>query len=177
MPTRIRMLGAVGGLGLMLLLAGCSTALSLFDAEFLAALGMGARVANVPGDAPALLVAVENRTDRLIEVVVSYRLQEGAVESFSASVEPGEQTAQALICPIEEVTLGDVSDTNAVGALVFLGNSTADPYIEVEPLGVVLKDGVNYDCGDAITFAVQRSGATESGFRVFAYIQRAGGGG
>ncbi|MFH1746285.1 MAG: hypothetical protein ABIG44_04500 [Planctomycetota bacterium] len=177
MPARIRIMVAVGGLMLAGLLGGCTTAMSMFDPEFLTALSGGSRVASIPGDAPALLVAVENGTDRLIAGSVSYRDGDGAVEVFSVTIQAGERTAQALICPIEEITLGDVSDTSATGAFVFLGATTNDPYIEVEPLGAVLKDGVNYDCGDAITFSIQRSSATRSGFRVYAYIQRAGGGG
>ena len=178
MLARIRMVAVVAGLTGGLLLAGCTSALSLFDPAFLTALGLGSQVAGVPGDAPSLLVAVENNTDQILEAVVSYRTEDSGVITYSTRVAPGERTAQALICPIDELTMGDVSDITAIGALIRLGNGdSVDPYIEVEPLGVVLKDSVNYNCGDAITFSVQTSGASRSGYRIFAYIQRAGGGG
>ena len=45
--------------------------------------------------------------------------------------------------------------------------------IEVEPFGVLLRNGANYDCGDGVTFAVTNSGATLSGYQVFAFIERA----
>jgi hypothetical protein len=53
----------------------------------------------------------------------------------------------------------------------------SDPYIDVEPFGIVLQEGLNYECGDAITFSVQRSTETLSGYQIFAYIRSAEGGG
>ena len=180
MVARLRMVAVLGGLGALSWSAGCSEALSLLNPEFLTALGAGEQVASVPGDAPALLVAVENRTNRLVRAWVSYRTEDSGVEQVGYLVETGERTAQALICPIDEVTLGDVSDVTAIGAEIVLDNSAGQeaiaPFIEVEPFGVVMKDGINYNCGDSITFVVQASGATRSGYQIFAFIERSGGG-
>ena len=90
MLVRCRLAAIAGGLGLSPWLAGCTTAMNLFDQDFLAALGAGARVASVPGDAPALLVAVENHTDRLIRAMVSYRTEETGVETVTY---PGDPTS------------------------------------------------------------------------------------
>lgn len=154
--------------------AGCGTVTNLFSDDFLAAIGLGVSVPSLPGDAPALLVTVENRTSRTAEMVVSYRVESDVVENFTTVVQPGERSAQALVCPIEEITLGDVSDLNQSGVRVRLGNGLAtDPFVEVEPFGVLLRDTVNYNCGDGVTFTVQSSSATLSGYQTFAFIQRA----
>ncbi len=167
----LRVAVACGVLGL----AGCTSITSLFNEEFLQSVSLGPRVASLPGDAPAVLVTVENRTTRLLEAQVSYRTLDDAVETYITTVQAGEKTAQAIPCPITEATLGDVSNLDEVGAIIRLGAGTAaDPFIEVEPFGVLLQDGVNFDCGDSVTFAVVPSGVTLSGFQVFAFVQRTG---
>jgi len=156
------------------LLAGCAAVGSLFNPEFLTALSGSSQAASLPGDAPALVVAVENATNRPAEALVSYRTTAEGVDSFWATVEPYSKTAQALACPVEEITLGLLSDPGEPGVYIRLGGGTVnDPYIEVEPFGVILKDGINYDCGDSLTFRVQPSGATRSGYQTYVYIRRA----
>lgn len=162
----------------VLLLCGCAGfgVTGLLNENFLTELGMGSTVASLPGNAPTLLVIVENATDRVVATQVSYRTEEQGVQAFTTTLNPATQRAEALICPIEELTMGEVSDTTAPGALVRLGNGAAgDPYIEVEPFGVVLQEGINFDCGDSITFSVRPSSASLSGYQIFAYIRRAGG--
>jgi len=166
-----------GGLALVLV-SGCGDLLGLFNGEFLSALGMGSSVASLPGDAPTLYVGIQNGTDKVIEAQLSYRTKDTGVETITTVVEPGQTTAQALGCPIDELTLGSVTDAKGVGARVRLGDGTAaDPFIEVEPFGVILKNQVNYSCGDGVTFVVNRSSATRSGYLITAFFQRAGGGG
>jgi hypothetical protein len=161
---------------LLSLLGGCSPA-DFLNEQFVSSI-VGGTAVNLPGNAPALLVGVENRVDRLVSVTVNYRDSNDALQTYTAVVEPGQRTAKALICPVPEITIGDLSNPSIVGALVFLGNGTpADPFIEVEPFGIPLQAGQNYDCGDGITFVVQYSTATKSGYQTFAYIQRAGDGG
>lgn len=165
-------------LGLAAVLAlgsqGCGSISGFLNPEFLTALGIGESVATLPGDAPAIVLGVENRTSRTIEAVVSYRVGVDSVSSFVAVVEPGEKTARAVVCPIDAITLGDVNDLSSIGARVRLGNGTPqDPVIEVEPFGVLLRNGANYNCGDGVTFAITNSAATLSGYQVFAFIQRA----
>jgi hypothetical protein len=160
-------LAAAGGV------LGCSGT-TLLNPDFLSALGFGGAAANIPGDAPSLLVEVENRTDRVVETLVSWRDGDSNVHARSIRLTAGTRRGEALICPIEEVTLGDVSALSRTGAIVRLGNGTnQDAFIEVEPFGILLQDGVNYDCGDAVTFAVVNSGETASGYQIFAFIQRA----
>lgn len=177
MHARFRGVVVLGLLGAAGLCGGCPGVQSMFDERFIAALGGGTRVASIPGTAPALLVAVENRTDRHIQAIVAYRDGEGTTDSYTTDVEPFARTAQALVCPIEQITLGSLSDPDAIGAVVYLGGGTLDdPFIEVEPFGVVLEEGVNFDCGDSLTFVVQPSGETLSGYQTFVFIRRAEGG-
>ncbi len=154
------------------------TPTDMLNPQLLSSMTGAGRAASLPGDAPALLVGVENRTDRVIRVMVMYRAADDSIQTYTTGVQPGGSTAQALICPIPEITVGDLSDATAIGAQVVLGNGTVDdPFINVEPFGITLKSGVNYDCGDGLTFVVQPSGATVSGYQIFAYIRRSDGGG
>ncbi len=177
MLARIRTLAWLGLLAASVLSASCINPLSLFNSEFLTVLGAQAKVATLPGDAPALLVTVENNADRPALMTISYRVQNGGVQRYSSTVEPGEHSSQALVCPITEITVGDVGDVNAIGAEIILDNSGVfqvgvTPTIDVEAFAALLKEGVNYDCGDHITFSVETSSATRSGYRLFAFIQR-----
>jgi hypothetical protein len=64
---------------------------------------------------------------------------------------------------------------SAAGAVVRLGTGSAeDPIVEVEAFGTLLRDEVNYVCGDEVTFAVGLSSATASGYQVIAFIRRSG---
>lgn len=162
-------------LGAALLAGGCTAPLlGIFNSEFLSLLGIGDQAATIPGDAPAVLVQFENRTSRTVQAIVSYRQGSDNVDRFTVTVPSGLSNGQALVCPLTEITLGDVSNLDAIGAIVRLGNETEnDAFIEVEPFGVLLRQGANYDCGDAITFVVQPSSATASGYQTVAFIQRA----
>jgi len=174
MRTSVRWLVLGLAAALVLTSQGCGSIAGLLNPDFLTSLGVGESVATLPGDAPQIVLGVENRTARPIEAVVSYRVGADAVSSFVAIVEPGERTARAVVCPVDAVTLGDVNDLSAVGARVRLGNGTPqDPAIDVEPFGVLLRNTANYNCGDGLTFAITNSGATRSGYQVFAFIQRA----
>ncbi len=159
---------------LSLALAGCAAVTSFLNPDFLTAAGLVDEAAGIPGEAPAILVEVENRTGRTVEVLLTWRDADGEVETLINTLAPGLKLGQALICPIDELTLGDISDLTATGAVVRLGTGAADdPVVEVEPFGVRLQDGANYNCGDVITFAVTTSGATRSGYQIFAFIRRA----
>lgn len=167
------------GLLLALLLAtatsGCTSIQGLFSEDFLNATGLVQRAATIPGTAPAVLINLENRTGRVITMNLSYRLGSDTVESFFATMPAGDSSGQVVNCPVTEITLGDVSNLNEVGAVVRLGGGTEnDPFIEVEPFGILLRNTANYDCGDSVTFAVTPSGDTASGYRIVAFIQRSG---
>jgi hypothetical protein len=155
--------------GAFLLLAGC-TPFDVINPNVLTALEGQSRVASLPGSAPALLVTVENNTQWFLQAVVSLRRQETGVESYSVLVLPGDKTSQALVCPVDELTLGDVADPEATGAVLWLGSGSigADAMIEVDPFNYVLRVDVNYDCGDAIRLVVQ-AGDTPSGYQIIAY--------
>jgi hypothetical protein len=159
---------------LLPLICGCAGVGTLFNPEFLEQIGATSSAAALPGEAPAVLVEVENNTGHTIDYLLTYRDSTGVVQRPNV-LGAGLKQGTALVCPVEEVTLGDVSNLDAVGAVVRLGNETpADPFIEVEPFGVLLRDGVNYDCGDVVNFTIQPSSASRSGYQVFAFIRRAG---
>ncbi len=151
---------------------GCTFGLELLNGEFLSQLGLTEQAATLPGAAPSLLVQIENRTSQTIEAVVSYRIGKDEVKSFTVVLTPGLKSGQALVCPITEITLGDVTNLQSTGARVLLGENPGSAFVDVEPYGILLKVGSNYDCGDGILFAVTPSSATRSGYQTFAFISR-----
>lgn len=177
-----RLVAVGAGLVLTAVCAGCSSPLGLLNPNFALTLGLaGEQVATLPGDAPGLLVSVENRTNRWVDVVVSYRDGEDNASTYTTLVGPRDKGGQMLVCPVREITLGAVSDLEAVGAIVYLVDEmdqiedpTQVPYLEVDPFGTLLREGVNYDCGDELLFVVQTSTNTRSGYRTFGFIRRQG---
>lgn len=165
----------IGACAVAMVCSGCLfDPTTLFNDQFLSSAGLNQQAASLPGAAPTILVQVENRTGRTIDAFISYRLSGDDVSSFVTTVPPGASTGRALVCPIEEITLGDISDLTAPGAVIRLGDGTADdPITEVEPFGVLLKQGANYDCGDALMFAVTPSSLTRTGYRTIVFVQRA----
>lgn len=156
--------------------AGCGSVLGYLNPEFVQTLGLGTRVATVPGEAPAVVLEVQNSIDRVIEFRATWRDSQSEIHERTRTLLPGETYSEALICPITEMTLGDVSNLDATGAIVRLGGGTsADPFVEVEAFGVLLQEGINYDCGDSVTFTILSSSATLSGYQVFAFIRRSDG--
>lgn len=181
-PNR-RATGLTAGVMLLagtLLPAGCPVLTDALSPTILNATGLGERVASLPGDALAIVVEVENGTDRVIEFRISWRDAQEEAHEQTGVLGAGEKYAEALFCPVKELTLGDISDLDAVGVVVRLGatgglqGGAGGPYLEVEPFGVLLQEGINYDCGDSVTFSVLPSQATLSGYQVFAFIRRSG---
>lgn len=161
---------AVGGLA-ALAMGGCPL-LSVLNPDFVVSSGLSDGAASLPGEAPTLLVQLENRTGRPVDYLLTWRDGDGNPGERLRSVRAGETTAEALPCPISEITLGQVGDPSAIGALVVLGEGNAgDPFIAVEPFGRVLQEGINYNCGDSLTFSVRSSGETASGYQAFAFIR------
>lgn len=156
-----------------LALAGCLDPGALINPALLDNLGLGQQVARLPGQAPAVTLALENRTDFSVRMTVSYRDAADEVIEVVQTLTPADRTATAVICPIEELTLGDVANPTVIGAEVLLGNGLPnDPFVQVDPFGVLLRQGTNFNCGDQVTFTVQRAAGTQSGFQIFAFIQR-----
>lgn len=168
----------VRGLWLATLLGlagGCGIPTSILNPELFDALQLGGAVATVPGDAPALRVNVDNRTGRVIETRITWRDADNKVGERVYVLNPATQRSEAVICTVEELTFGDISNLSAAGAVVRLGTGSAeDPIVEVEAFGTLLRDQVNYVCGDEVTFAVGLSSSTASGYQVIAYIRRSG---
>ena len=168
-----RILSAAACLSLVASL-GCIGLSNLFTDEFLRQFGVTEQAASLPGAAPAVLVQVENRTQRTIEAIVSMRLGGDDVDSFVTVVPPGQSTGRSVNCPLTEITLGDIANLSLSGARVRLGDGTAaDATVAVEAFGVLLKEGANYDCGDSVTFAVIPSSQTSSGYQTIAFVERA----
>lgn len=169
------MVAGVVLLGGLLFGSSCGSPAELFNPTFLQSVGVGEAAANLPGEAPAIVLEVDNGTDRVIEFRLTWRDGESQIQERTRSLGVGAKFSEALICPVEEMTLGDVSNLSAAGAIVRLGSGSAmDPFVEVEAFGVLLQEGINYDCGDSVTFTILPSSATLSEYQVFALIRRSG---
>ena len=163
------------GAALLTVAFGCTSAVSLFNPDFVQALGLSSRAASLPGEAPSIVLGVRNETSRTVEFLLTWRNGDGDVFQSSPVVGTGQEVLLSEFCPITEITLGDVSNLSATGAVVRLGDGALDDaFIEVEPFGILLQSGIHYDCGDRIVFSVRTSAATLTGFRVFAEVQRSG---
>lgn len=171
MAVRAARVGAAGVLSACM--TACIDGSAFLNPDFATALGLSEQAASLPGEAPTLLIEVENRTSRPIDFQLSWRDGDGNPTFRINSVQAGEKVAEAVVCPVAEITLGDVGDLSATGAVVVLGSGNAgDPFIEVEAFGRLLQETINYDCGDAVNFTVLPSGATASGYQIFAFIRR-----
>jgi hypothetical protein len=107
------------------------------------------------------------------------------VKNYTVMLQAQQHNAQLLVCPVTEITLGDVTNLSQSGAWVVLQDVQAAaldqagapvnvPFVDVEPFGVLLRETVNYECGDELQFLVQPSGATRSGFGTEVLIRRSG---
>lgn len=172
---------AVLALATLPLATGCFTASDFINPDFLQATGVAASVANLPDEAPGLLVTVENQTDRAAAMDVSYRESDGNVVNYSVSLNSGDKSARMVVCPVQEITLGNVADLTKPGARIALvpnaqGSQLLDaptiPYVDVEAFGVLLREGINYDCGDSLMFVVRPSRVTRSGYETIAFFRR-----
>ncbi|MCA9242759.1 MAG: hypothetical protein KDA32_02300 [Phycisphaerales bacterium] len=161
------------GAAVLMATVGC-TGVSFFNPDFLSALGVGAGVAQLPGDSPAIVIRIENSSGRPIVFELSWRDEMGRVERRDGVLGIVETFGEVVVCPVQDLTLGDVTDREQPGAYVLLGDGqVTDPFIEVEAFGIILQDEVNFNCGDVITFEVTSSGTSPSGYQVLARISRA----
>lgn len=160
---------------MLVVAAGCSSSTSILNPGFLQALGLGPTAADQPGEAPTIVIEVENNTGRILEYRVTWRDADGTTQERIGGLAVAEKYSESVICPVTEMTLGDVGDLSALGAIVRLGNGDPeDPFIDVEPFGVLLQEEINYFCGDVVTFTVLPSSATQSGFQAYAFIRESG---
>ncbi|RMF76108.1 MAG: hypothetical protein D6744_12600 [Planctomycetota bacterium] len=175
MINRFQTFGSLCVAAALLGAVGCTNAFSLFNPDFVQALGLSSRAASLPGEAPSIVIGVRNDTSRTVEFLMTWRNDEGDVFQSSPVVGSEQEVLLSEFCPITEITLGDVSDLSATGAVVRLGaGGLDDAFVEVEPFGVLLQSGIHFDCGDRVVFSVRASTETLSGYRVFAEIQRSG---
>jgi hypothetical protein len=174
MKRSIKLVLAVTAVGIGV---GCTNfaVTDLLNPAFLDTLTGNTSQAALPGDAPTVLVSFDNRTSNPCAYTITYRTVNDAIETLDGEVGNGIEVAQAVPCPVFEITVGEITDLSESGVIVGLGGlSVNDPFIQVEPFGVLLREGVNFDCGDAVTFVLVETTATRTGYRVLAFVEQAG---
>lgn len=178
----VRRSWVAAGVAAVLASAGCFSPLEILNDDFVEQITPGGGVATLPGGAPGVVVNVSNLTNLQAAVVISYRDGDGSVQVFTVTLQGGGESAQMLVCPVVEITAGSVSDLTAPSAVLALttvpitGDLTSVPYLEVEGYGVLLREGINFECGDGITFVLTASATNASGYEIGAYIRSGGAG-
>ena len=90
----------------LLLTSGCGLATGEFlNPEFLASLGFTGGAATLPGEAPAVVIELENRAGRVIEGQLTWRNADGTVDERILVVPVDSKVSEAVICPVEGTSL------------------------------------------------------------------------
>jgi hypothetical protein len=143
-----------GGVGL-----GCNP-------SFVQSLGGAAALPTAPGQAPYILLRLTNAISvppsasasqpATVPTGVGYQLtwryaggQTGAWNIGSPGLSPSEDIGMLVDCNMTIITLGNINDVTADGAWLIYGNNTTQP---LEPFGKILQNGVDFRCGDTLTF-------------------------
>ncbi len=143
-----------GGVG-----AGCNP-------NLVSSLGGTASLPTAPGANPYILVRFQNQIKGPpqnsgqtaasgVDFLATYRMT-GAKYSITGVMGDGlEYTAdfgELVPCNMTVITLGDVDDLTAPGAWVAY-HGTLDPVLQpLAPFGKLLQNGVDFRCGDVLTF-------------------------
>ncbi|MFQ6048680.1 MAG: hypothetical protein ACE5K7_04880 [Phycisphaerae bacterium] len=158
--------GLIGVVGLVAVLAGCSSGVisDSLNPQFMEVLGTPfAPVA--PGTKPFLVLRVVNMTPLRALMTLSWQLSEdpATVGNFQFNLDSDTDSAVVLSCPVARATLGDVQNRDATGALIILDDNTRQ---EVPALKKILLNGVDYFCGDVIIFVLMQDPSTVGGYSV-----------
>jgi hypothetical protein len=148
-------------LGWMSLSAGCNP-------QLIGSLGGERHLPITPGATDYILIRFYNAASMPagtgMEFNQQYRIAGGAMYGFGGvtGLVDGEDFGQLIPCNVTVVTLGDVDDPTVAGAYVIY-NPPLDPVRRaIKPLGKILQNGIDFRCGDTITFiSVNDSTASE----------------
>lgn len=140
-------------LGWMSLSAGCNP-------QFIGALGGERHLPITPGKTEYVMIRFLNAARMLPGTGMGfnqqYRIAGGAMFGFGGvggnGLVDGEDFGELIPCNVTQVTLGDVNDPTVPGAYVVY-NPPLDPVRRpIKALGKVLVNGIDFFCGDTITF-------------------------
>lgn len=84
---------------------------------------------------------------------------------------PGEDIGELVNCNITVITMGDVNDLTAPGAWLRY-HGTLDPVEQpLAPFGKLLQNGVDFRCGDVITFVTYNDSSLTRGYAIDYQVQ------
>jgi hypothetical protein len=117
-----------------------------------------------PGLAPFIAMRAVNMTNQGVVFTLSWQHTGASQPSqFQFRVGPDFNGGIVVACPVSRLTLGDVQNRDATGALIVFADNTRQ---EVPTLGKILLSDVDYFCGDLVIFAVMRDESTVGGYSV-----------
>ena len=139
--------------------------------EFLDNLGLNSQVPTTPGQNPYIVLRWTNSVEGPDQsgdepndpagVLFSstWYYAGGSKDQFSwggAGLAEGEDFGILLPCTVTTLTVGDVDDTTSTGAwLSFASTDSSYVVTPLPPFGKNLSNGVDFRCGDVITFMIQ----------------------
>jgi hypothetical protein len=160
-------------LGWMSLSAGCNT-------QLIGSLGGEAYLPTTPGATDYIMIRYYNAatmTPGALGIGFSSmsRFAGGATFIFGGVGDSGLVTGQdignLLPCNVTVITLGDVDDPTAPGAWVCF-NPVLDPVHQpLEPFGKVLQNGIDFRCGDTISFTSISDSSAKEGYSLTYSVQ------
>jgi len=148
-------------LGAAIAVGGCNLVSQSLNPQFMEVLGTPfAPIA--PGTAPFVLIRNINMTDQRVLFNFEW-IPAGTLASanFGFNVSAGLDGGVLVTCPVSQMTLGDLDNPTATGALVIFDDNTRQ---EIPPLGRILREGIDYFCGDVVIFAAVRDTSTVGGY-------------
>jgi hypothetical protein len=167
-----------GGLGF-----GCNPA-------FVQSLGGAAYVPTAPGTNPYILVRVLNAvsgatmpvppgsTTLGAPVGIGFALdwryaggQPGGLGLPGAGLAQNEDIGELVDCNMTVITMGDVNDLTAPGAWLRYHGTLDFVQQPIVPFGKLLQNGVDFRCGDVITFVTYNDSSATRGYAIDYQVQ------
>lgn len=152
---------AIAVLAVLATVLGCTNIVSSsLNPQFLEVLGTPyAPVA--PGTAPFVVARVLNMTDHRVLFFVSFEPTSQEPGTFTFNVDADTDSGLVFSCPTHRLTLGDITNRDATGALIIFDDNTRQ---EIPALRKILRNGIDYFCGDLIVFAAIKDSSTVGGY-------------
>jgi hypothetical protein len=164
--------GLGGLLGWMGLSMGCNK-------EFISSLGGDQNLPTTPGVVNYIQLRYYNAATMLPGTGMGFnpmwRFAGGPSMGFGGVGDPGlaqgEDIGDLLPCNLTNITLGDLTDPTVPGAWVSYHPPLDPVHRPLKPFGKVLQNGVDFFCGDTITFITIQDLSAKEGYSITYNVQ------
>ncbi len=136
--------------------------------SFIQSTGGSAHLPTAPGDADYIMLRLVNSIDGAyvpgtqtpvgVGYLGTYRIAGSNLPGFfgvgGSGLVPGEDFGILIPCNVTTIALGDVNNPGQDGAWLIYADDVGQPLV---PLDKVLQNGVDFRCGDVVTFITHNS--------------------